>query len=186
MSNLASPFGMKPAQPLSGTLRQREGVIASGYNTDIHQYDPIGIVAGVIEVVTPTTSASTGGIVGAFMGVEYTGADGRRAVANNWTANLVATDIVAYYTLGTDIIYEMQAVGSLAQSAVGGLYNPSAAGGGSSITGLSNLSAVAAANGALRLIGINPAPDNVPGDAFTIGQFMLNKFQFGAIQAATA
>lgn len=187
MTAVASPFGLRPAQPLSGTIRQREGTIESGQAGAIFQYTPVGINAtGFLVAVTPTTVATTGGIVGVFLGVEFTGTDGRRRVLNNWPDGQVGTDIVAYFTADDDIVYEAQSSAPITQALIGDLFNPSAATGGNAVTGLSNLSVAAAANGSLRCIGVNPGPDNVVGDAFTVGQFVINKYQIAPLQAALA
>ena len=73
MSSVASPFGLKPAFHPSGCIRQSIGTILSGFVTDIFQYSPVGVLAdGSIGPIASTAVATTGRIVGAFMGVEYT------------------------------------------------------------------------------------------------------------------
>lgn len=187
MSSVASPFGLRPAQPLSGAIRPREGTIESGQAGNIFQYNPVGINAtGFLVNVTPTVLATTGAIVGVFLGVEFTGTDGRRRVLNNWPDGQVGADIVAYYTIDESIVYEAQSSAPITQALIGDLFNPSGATSGNAITGLSNLSVAAAANGSLRCIGVNPGPDNIVGDAFTVGQFLINKHQVAPIQAAIA
>lgn len=182
MSSVASPFGLKPAFHPSGIIRQSHSTIASGFGTTIFQYSPVRVAAdGTIEDAAAGEAA-----IGVFMGVEFTRVDGRRAVANFWEANTVATEIVVYYTEDQLIVYEIQADGSIAQLRIGEQMDWSALG-GNATTGLSNQSldiASSAANAGLRIIGVNPAPDNIIGDAFTIVQVQISQQQYTADVAA--
>ena len=182
MSSVSSPFGLKPAFHPSGIIRQLQNTIASGFPSDIFQFSPVAIAAdGTLVPAAPDDRC-----VGAFMGVEYTGTDGRRRVGNRWEANTVGEDIVAYYTEDPYLIYEIQADGSIAQTEIGQQYDWTALG-GNTVTGLSNVAldtASAAANAGLRIIGINPAPDNVVGDDFTIVQVQISEHQYVADQAS--
>ena len=178
MSSVASPFGLKPAFHPSGIIRQLQGTIASGHPTDIFQFSPVQIAAGG----SLQQAAAGGRAIGSFMGVEWTGADGRRRVSNRWEANTVGTDIVAYYTEDPYLIYEIQADGPIALTEIGQQYDWAALA-GNATTGLSSVAldtATAAANAGLRIVGINPAPDNVIGDAFTIVQVQISEHQYVA------
>jgi hypothetical protein len=191
MSSVASPSGLKPAWHPSGCIRQAQSTILANVATTIRQFDPVGITAaGGIAPVTATTVITTGGIVGAFMGIEWTGSDGRRRVSNTWVASTpTAADpaFVIYYTMDQDICYSIQATGVLTASAIGGTFNWTAPG-GSAITGLSNvaLSTTVQANGGLRVIGINPGPDNALADAFPTVQVQIRKHNFGPVPATVA
>jgi hypothetical protein len=182
MSAVASPFGLKPAFHPSGTIRQTHGTILSGFATSIFQYSPVAILAdGSIGVAAAGARA-----VGAFMGVEFTGTDGRRRVGNTWEALTVATEIVAYYTEDPLITYEIQANAPFVLLNMGNQFNWSALA-GNATTGLSSVSldiASAGANAGLRAVGVNPAPDNVIGDAFTIVQVQISEHQYVADIAA--
>ncbi len=182
MSNVASPFGLKPAFHPSGVIRQLQSTIVSGLPTDIFQFSPVAIDAatGGLNVVAPGNP-----IIGSFMGVEWTGVDGRRRVNNRWEANTVGTEIVAYYAEDPQMIYEIQADQSVVLADVGAQFDFSALG-GNNVTGLSNVS-LAVSGGAgtdCRIIGVNPAPDNIFGDAFTIVQVQLSDHQYTAVRAA--
>lgn len=183
MSSVASPFGLKPAFHPSGIIRQSVGTILSGAAPDIFQFSPVGLLAdGSIAPIASTAVATTGRILGAFMGVEWTGTDGRRRVGNRWESGTVGTEIVAYYTEDPGIIYEIQADGSIALADFGASHGWSALG-GNTTTGLSNvalLSAGPTADTGLRVVGVNPAADNIIGDDFTIVQVMINKHQYTA------
>ena len=181
MSSVASPFGLKPAFHPSGVIRQLQSTIASGFATDIFQFSPVAIAANG----TLVAAAAGARAVGAFMGVEWTGTDGRRRVGNRWIANEVGTDIVAYYTEDPYLIYEIQADGVIAVADVGSQADWTVLA-GNTTTGLSSValdqSTLDGAGGqlGLRILGVNPAPDNIFGDAFTIVQVQISEHQFVA------
>ena len=180
MSSVASPFGLKPAFHPSGVIRQLQSTILSGFSANIFQFSPVAILAdGSLGLVAPGNP-----VIGSFMGVEWTGTDGRRRVGNRWIANEVGTEIVAYYTEDPYLIYEMQANGSIILENVGEQFDFVALS-GNATTGLSS-TALDTAGGAgtdARIIGVNPAPDNIFGDAFTIVQVQLSNHQYVATRA---
>ena len=181
MSSVASPFGLKPAFHPSGIIRQQLATIPSAFPTDIFQFSPVrwDDATGTLE----PAPAGAQQILGSFMGVEFTGTDGRRRVSNRWEANTVATEIVAYYVGDPFMVYEIQGDGSVAQANIGdmGDYNALA---GNTTTGLSSVSLDVASLGnaaaSLRVVGVNPAPDNVVGDAFTIAQVQIAEHAYNA------
>jgi hypothetical protein len=181
MSSVASPFGLKPAFHPSGVIRQLQSTILSGFATDIFQFSPIAILAdGSLGLVAPGNPT-----IGSFMGVEWTGTDGRRRVGNRWIANEVGTEIVAYYTEDPYLIYEIQANQTVVLADVGAQFDFVALT-GNTVTGLSSV-ALDVAGGAgtdARIIGVNPAPDNIFGDLFTVVQVQLSDHQFVATRAA--
>ena len=74
MSSTSAPFGLRPAYHPSGILRPEVSTIATGYASNIFQFQPIKIVAaGGIEA-----AAAGDRFCGVFMGVEWTDSDGRR------------------------------------------------------------------------------------------------------------
>ncbi len=177
MSNAASPFGLKPAFHPSGCIRQLQSTIASGFATDIFQFSPVAIGAnGTLVVVAPGNP-----VIGSFMGVEWTGVDGRRRVSNRWEANTVGTEIVAYYTEDQTLIYEIQSNDPFPLVDVGAQFDFSALT-GNAVTGLSavSLDHAGGAGTDCRVIGVNPAPDNIFGDNFTIVQVQLSDHQYTA------
>lgn len=182
MSGVASPFGLKPALHPSGILRQGITTILSAFGTNIFQYSPVQILAD--GSIGPAAAGARA--IGSFMGVEFTRPDGRRAVANNWVAGEVATEIVAYYTWEPDIVYEIQADAAFVLANMGNQFNWTALA-GNGTTGLSSVAldiASAGANAGLRVVGVNPASDNVIGDAFTIVQVQISEHQYRADIAA--
>lgn len=181
MSNLASPFGLRPAFHPSGVIRPARGSLASGLASNIFQYQPIQMLTtGLLQPAAAGARA-----IGVFMGVEWTDSDGRRRYSNKWTASTTGTDIVVYYTEDQQIVYEIQANATLTRAAIGDQYDWSAAS-GNTVTGLCSQSlnvasaAGAAASAGLRVIGLNPAPDNDWGDAFPIVQVQISEHQYTA------
>jgi len=181
MSSIASPFGLKPAFHPSGTIRQQLSTIISGFASNIFQFSPVRIDDATGALVPAVAGASN--VLGVFTGVEFTGTDGRRRVNNRWDANTVGTDIVAYYAGDSQLIYEIQGDGPIAQLNVGDQADYTALA-GNAITGLSSIALDTATLGnaaaTLRVVGINPAPDNVPGDLFTIAQVQIAEHAFNA------
>jgi hypothetical protein len=112
--------------------------------------------------------------------VEYDDVEGRHRVSNRWIANTVATNIRAYYIQAQDtVMYEIQADGPLAQADIGQQYDWTALA-GSTITGNSSVAldtASAAANAGLRVLGINPGPDNELTDPFPIVLVQISEHQ---------
>lgn len=188
MSSVAAPFGMRPVFKSGGTpasLNMR-GTIASGYATSIGEGDPVKLLAGnLIRAGGTNGTDTTGGIVGAFMGVEYLDSTGKPVESNQWIASTVATNIVAYYVADPYATYEVQANGSLAAVSLGQEIDfvAGSLGPASALTGLSGGSVDTAtlSSGAqrlLRIVGLSPAADNIFGDAFTNVLVQVAKHQF--------
>lgn len=182
MSATAAPFGLRPVYHPSGSIRPVAATIASALATNIFQYSPVQFVAasGAIQLAAAGARA-----VGAFMGVEYTPADGRRRYSNTWPANQVATEIVAYITQDPFIIYEIQGNGPVAQDDIGECadWTTNDTNAGNTTTGLSTVALAtptAAAIAGLQVIGLAPYVDNAWGDAFTIVQVQIAEHQFNA------
>lgn len=182
----SAPFGLKPSFHPSGTIRSVAGTITTGYASNIFMNSPIGIIADGSIALAAAGGTGITGACGVFQGVEYQmTATGPRIVSNMWPASMAATQIVAYYTLDPNIVYEVQASATLAQSAIGAQYDWSTndTNAGNTITGLSSVTlnaASGAANAGLRVIGLTPGPDNAWGDPFPVVQVQLSEHQFVA------
>jgi hypothetical protein len=92
---------------------------------------------------------------------------------------------VAYFYNDPNIVYEIQADGSLAQTSIGDQADLSNTTAGSSTTGLSQctLSTTLVGSGAsaqMRIVDLAPYPDNAWGDAYTIVRATINESQFNA------
>ena len=185
MSATSTPFGLRPSFHPSGLDRAvalADG-IASGYNTGILKGQPVALnTSGNI-----VASAAGAAFQGAFAGHEWTDVDGRRRISNQWTANTtyVAGSQVTYYYSDPNIVYDIQANGSLAQSSIGDQANFASITAGSTTTGLSqcmiSTSLVGSGNvGDLRIIGLSNGVDNAWGDAFTVVQVQVSRSQYVA------
>jgi hypothetical protein len=196
MSSTSAPFGLRPAFHPSGLDRAQAlaGGIPSAYNTAILKGQPVRYqttaIGGTLGTILPATTS--GAWVGAFAGVEWTDTTGRRRVSNYWPANTayIAGSCVAYFYNDQNIVYEIQADGSMAQTTIGNEYNFNNVTAGSTTTGLSaatlnSASAVGSGvQGQLRVVDIAPYVDNDWGDAYTIVRVVCANSQFfGAVTA---
>ena len=132
--------------------------------------------------------AGADAFAGAFAGVEWTDTTGRRRVSNYWPANTAyqTGSCVAYFYNQADIVYEIQADGSVAQTAVGLDANFSNFAAGSNVTGLSQATLVATplstgTQGQVQILNIAPYPGNAWGDAYTIVQVQMARRQIAAV-----
>lgn len=185
MSTISQPFGLRPSYSPSGVVRPTAYSIATGYSTNIRQNQPVKIgTDGTIQ------AADIGDrFIGTFQGVEFTDSDGRRRVSNKWTASTAATDIIAYVTLDSSIVYEIQANGPIAVTDIGKQADFTTITAGSAVTGLSALMLDTATltdsgNASLRIIGLAPGPDNAFGDSYTVVQVQIAEHQNVADRAA--
>jgi hypothetical protein len=191
MSATSAPFGLRPAFHPSGLDRAQAlaNGIVSAYANNILKGQPVKYVTGgTIEEVT-----STEAFVGAFDGVEWTDTTGRRRVSNYWPALTAyqTGSCVAYFYNDPNIVYEIQADGSVAQSSIGDEANFTNLTAGSTTTGLSqctmNSTLVGANNvGQVRIVDLAPYPGNDWGDAFTIVRVTVAEHQFAQIRVSGA
>ena len=196
MSATSAPFGLRPAFHPSGLDRAQAlaGGIPSGFTSDILKGQPVRYqttaIGGTLGTITPATTS--GAWVGAFAGVQWTDTTGRARVSNYWPANTAYTtgSCVAYFYNDQNIVYEIQADGSMAQTTIGNEYNFTNVTAGSTTTGLSAAtlgSATAVGNGSqgqMRVVDIAPYPGNDWGDTYTIVRVVnANSQFFGAVTA---
>lgn len=182
MTATSAGFGLRPLNHPSGIVRSEVGTIASGYANNIGENAPIAFASdGTIAL-----AAAGGNALGSFQGCEFTPSDGRRRVSNFWPAAQVATEIVAYFTRDSAIVYEIQADATLAQTNVGNDADWTANGSSnlSTVTGISTVqldaSTASAAQAGLHILGFSLYPDNEVGDAFPIVQVRINESQLAA------
>ena len=185
MSAVSAPFGLRPSFHPSGLDRAiaLANGIASTYNTGILKGQPVALnTSGNIIAATAGSAYQ-----GAFAGHEWTDVSGRRQISNQWVANTayVTGSEVTYYYSDPNIVYDIQANGSLAQTSIGDQSNFASITAGSTTTGLSQcmISTSLAGSGAvgdMRIIGLTPAVDNDWGDAFTVVQVQVSRSQFVA------
>ena len=188
MSATNAPFGLRPAFHPSGLDRAQAlaGGIPSAYNTDILKGQAVLYVAGsgVIEPVNATGDS----LSGAFAGVEWTDTTGRRRVSNYWPANTAyqTGSCVAYFYNDPNIVYEIQADGSVAQTSIGLDANLSNFAAGSNVTGLSQATLSASilstgVQGQVQVLDLAPYVDNAWGDAYTIVRVQVARRQISAV-----
>jgi hypothetical protein len=179
-------FGMRPVYHPSGVARATAyiGGIATGFASDLYQGTPVALATtGLLAL-----GANAADFIGAFSGVEYTDANGRRQFSKRWVASTAATEIIAYVYDDPEIVYEAQVNGVAAQTAVGDQANFSAVGGltvgaGNNTTQLSTMAldatlAGAGAQGMLRVLDKSLTPGNDWGDAFTILRVTIARHQY--------
>ena len=185
MSAVSAPFGLRPSFHPSGLDRAiaLANGIASTYNTGILKGQPVALNTNGNIVAATAGSAYQG----AFAGHEWTDVSGRRQISNQWVANTayVTGSQVTYYYSDPNIVYDIQANGSLAQTSIGDQANFASIAAGSTTTGLSQcmISTTLAGSGAvgdMRIIGLTPAVDNDWGDAFTVVQVQVSRSQYVA------
>ncbi len=198
MSATSAPFGLRPAFHPSGLDRafalangiqavSTTGNVSAGYATTILKGQPVKMDTAGYIVVAGTGDA----FLGAFAGVEWTDATGRRRVSNYWPANesFLVGSVIAYFYQDPIIVYEIQVDGSLTQAAVGDEFDITNSTAGSTTTGLSQatLGTTAAGSGAAkqcRVIDLAPYPDNAWGDAYTIVRVQISEHQYaGTVNA---
>ena len=185
MSSSNAPFGLRPSFHPSGLDRAAaltDGIV-SGYASNILKGQPVKLAtSGTLQA-----AAAGDAFLGAFAGFEWTDTTGRRRVSNYFPANTayVTGSAVAYYYSDPNIVYDIQADGSLAQSTLGAQSDFSNVTAGSTTTGLSqctiSTSVVAAGSSAqLKIVGLTPGVDNAWGDSYTVVQVQVNESQFNA------
>lgn len=182
MSTTATPYGLRPVnliggRPFSGSTRMIK--IASGYATNIGFGDIVAIDAttGTLVKVTATgadgtTNAFPAGVVGVFLGCEYTDPNLKYLLQRqNWIASTVAADAKAYVCDDPDTLFTVQASGAVPQTALGA--NISVVQGAvNTATGNSTVSANHSGTGAdtfrpFRIVDFVESSTSTVGDAFT-------------------
>lgn len=186
MSSTNAPFGLRPVYHPSGTIRPVAVALASGYATAIYQFDPVKMNAnGYLNL-----GATTGALLGTFLGCEYVGSDGRPRYSNFWTAStatLNSADAVAYVTRDPSIVYEIQANGAVAFADISSQFNVSSAIGtttgnaGFSLATLDTGTQTTSSTAQFRVIELATYPDNAWGDSYTIVHVQIATHQYVAV-----
>lgn len=181
MASTASPYGFVPISHQSGTPRpvRIPFGIASGLAFNIFKYQPVTMIkpAGTTNggTITPVT-ATTDPIFGIFAGVEYTPTGGRPAESPFWASGTVydsGYDMFVYIWPAWDpsLRLQVQNVGSVPQTNLGGEFNVSGFANGNTTTGLSSCAAsalvAAASQGQFFFTEFFTGVNDAIGDAFT-------------------
>lgn len=189
MTATSAPFGMRPAFNKGGNAGYpRRYSIASAYGTAIYRGMPV-ILNTNGTVVAGTAAAD---ILGVFWGCEYTDATGKPNESPYWPAaqaTLAGTPIYAYVYDDPNTVFEIQADGAVAQTAIGDQADFTNTGTGVTLTGQSSATMSASLAGAgvqaqLRIVGFGLGLDNTVGDAFTVVQVEIARHQMVANKVA--
>ena len=187
MSATSAPFGLRPAYHPSGLDRAQglANIIESTYAQNILKGQAVKLAAATGYVVR---ADATDALYGVFDGVEWTDTTGRRRVSNYWPSGTAyqTGSLIAYIWTDPQVVYEIQAAGSIAQTAIGAEFDLSSPYAGSTTTGLSQAlmdTTAASANNSkvLRVIDLAPYPGNAWGDSYTIVRVQIAKFQYAGI-----
>lgn len=193
MSATYTPFGLKPVYHPSGLVRSLNytgafDAEATFYSGTAVSLDNAGSASTLIVATdAPTVDQRLGGV---FAGVEYTDASGRRTVSK-WLGPALGTvsDYVIWLFMDPEIVYEIQADGSIANTAVGQQYNLldnnsgqiiGNGGLGTSTAGLDPTNVAAGDQGQVQVVGLGREITNAWGDAKTIVQVKLANDTFVA------
>ena len=174
MAASAAPYGAKPIGTLSAsgsfTGKVQHIKIASGYDTLISWGDFVKLVAaGTIEKDAGTTTATPVGVV---MGCSYTDpTTSQPTYAQMWTADVAASDAVAYVLTDPNVLFQMQGDGAITQAMLGSNFAIVVTAGSTTIGRSKNAvdqSTSATTNTLpLRIIDFVDGPDSAVGDAYT-------------------
>jgi hypothetical protein len=195
MSATYAPFGLKPVYHPSGIIRSlnftgaydTSAVFYSGTPVALDEATTAGTATLVVASNTPTANMRLAGVFG---GVEYTDASGRRTVSKWFGPALgTATDIVMWIFMDPEIVYEVQANGSIANTQVGQEFNFTAVtsgqiignGGLGTSTAALNPTAVGTGTQAqMQITNLGRGIDNAWGDTATVVQVKLANDTFVA------
>jgi len=183
MAASAAPYGAKPIGTLSAsgsfTGKVQHIKIASGYDTLISWGDFVKLVAaGTIEKDAGTTTATP---VGVFMGCSYTDpTTSQPTYAQMWTADVAASDAMAYVLTDPNVLFQMQGDGAITQAMLGSNFAIVVTAGSTTIGHSKNAvdqSTSATTNTLpLRIVDYVDGPDSAVGDAYTD---VIMKFNVG-------
>jgi hypothetical protein len=173
MATTATPYGFRPVGLLGGGSWSdsiRHISIASAYNTQIFYGDAVKLVnTGTIEKDAGTATMTP---VGIFVGCRYTDPNtSQLTFAQQWTASLTASDAFAYVVDDPNVVWQVQADGTLAQTALGNNIAVTQTAGSTAIGTSKNsvtISTIATTKTLpLRIIAFVDGPNSAVGDAFT-------------------
>lgn len=184
MSTVSNPYGFRPIFHPSGIIRPfaLKNGITSGYGTALYTGQPVILdTNGTLTVGTVTND-----LFGIFAGVQYTPTGGRPTYSPSWPAAATfdsSEDMICYYYNDPQLLYAVQADGSLAATSVGSqcdFTNTTANGSGYSQCTLSATPETAGQQGQFRVIELFSAPNNDWGDTYTQVVVQIAQLQYVA------
>ena len=188
MASVAAPYGLRPVNLIGGQVfagYTRQIAIASGYATNIFYGDIVAVNSSgvVVKVTTLGTAASQfgNGVIGVFLGCTYTDPNLKYKVNKQyWPTGTVASDAQAYICDDPDTVFQAQANGSVAQTALGNNIGVVQTAGstttGDSAIALDTTTINTTSTIGLRIVDFVNGPFSSVGDAYTD---VLVKFNFG-------
>lgn len=175
MATVAAPYGLRPVnliggQPYAGSVREIK--IASAYAANIFYGQPVIVTTnGVLNAETGTSTVTATGVAGVFLGCSYTDATLGKVFRQYWPTGTVAADAVGYVADDPDIVMQIQADGSVAQTALGANIGFGTSAGSTSTGNATTPAATSTLNTTaslpLRIIGFVNGPTSAVGDAYT-------------------
>lgn len=179
MTATLQPFGCQPAFSNNGNLSPKPYPILSGYAANLLKWSPVKLDTDGTIIAAASGDVD---VIGIFVGVKYTDAQGFYRETDMWTTGTVGTNIQASVYDDPTMVFNIQADATLASS-IGGQVDFSNTTAGSTVTGLSACTAAAAGlttsgQNQLRIVGLGTQVGNAWGDAFPIIQVSFAQNQF--------
>jgi len=186
MATVSLPYGLQPlhllgGQSYAGSIRLYK--LPANYSTAIYFGDPViitstgsnrGNVARFSTTLTAATETTSATIVGVAIGVQYTDPNTSQfTVRQHYPGSINASDIFVHVIDDPDCLFEVQAGGTVPQTALGcnfSLLQIKANGnsnGGNSYVGIKHDSLANTATLPIRLVDFMNSPTSTIGDAFT-------------------
>lgn len=176
MASTAAPYGLRPVnliggQPYAGSTRLVK--INNAYAANIFYGQPVSInSSGVVIAETGTANVAATGVVGVFVGCTYTDPNLKYKVFKQyWPTGTVATDAFAYVVDDPDVVMQIQADDTVAQTDLGANIGFATFSGdtntGNSETAADASSIATTATLPLRIVGFVDGPESAVGDAYT-------------------
>jgi len=188
MATTAAPYGLRPinlvgGQVFSGSTRLLP--ITSAYSTNIFFGDIVAVATNgtIVKVTNVGTNADPfpAGTVGIFLGCTYTDPNLKYKLNSQyWPASTSASDAQAYVCDDPDALFQIQANGQVAQTALAGNFGVVQTAGstttGDSKVALDTTTAATTSTIGLRLVDFVNGPFSTVNDAYTD---CIVKFNFG-------
>lgn len=186
MATVSRPRGLVPVKTIDGhaTHALRQYLIPSAYSTAIFNGDPVvmtasgsnrGYIGRMNTTVTATTVTSSGTWLGVFVGCTYVDPNSKQPVMRQYYPGSITPasgDIVAYVIDDPDALFEIQADGAIAQTAMGTNAAIIQTAVGNTTTGNSGLqldasSVESTSTLPLRIVDFVTRPESAIGDTYT-------------------
>jgi hypothetical protein len=173
------PYGLKPINLIGGQVfagSTRQFKIASAYGTDIFYGDLVRISdAGVLVKEDGTNTVATTGVVGVFLGCQFTNPSTKQIQFQQyWPAGLVASDAEAFVADDPDQLFKVAAVSSgttiafYGQTVVGNnvalVQNPGSTVTGNSAVAINGATVNTTASLPMRIVDVVPDTANAAGN----------------------